>query len=448
MVMRSITLLIVLTIGSFILMSCGKKAETTSLPNLENTQLPLSQIETYMAKQDVDCESNQACPNYIAKIVVVKGTNFSFCTGFLTDANTIATSTSCLPNLLRLKNQDCSKDVYFFFPKTWNRSAERAGCKRVIQVSDLEGSDPVLWRDDVSFLEMDKVMNYRRAADIRKDQEGINNLKNYTVWMIDQQDDYSAVVKKFNCEAIHDSYVNPLVINESSPNMVFADCPFKRGGTGAPLIDQKGKVRAMVSKGLDPKIRDYLVKTGLLNQGLKELFHATNFACAATPTNSTTLDERECRKDLTYRELDRARSEMLSTNILFGDLRKKFEQSLEGTSKYIRFGVKLIPKGDTQHTDIYPMCFKPFKDWVDSLGGVRNAYVDGVKLPVRSFRRSMDPYGRVLGTTLDAGPRETFVQFLMKSVRSIKKSSILIWNKGEDVRSLPDMLEECTASLE
>ena len=438
--------LLMLSMGiSFLLIGCGKKTENDKAQDPQPVRPGVTAIEEYLSKQDINCESNQACPNYISKIVVLHGDKYKFCTGFLTEDNVVATSSSCLPNLLRLNGQDCSKDVFFFFPKTWNRPAERVGCKEVLLISQIPGQDPILWRDDVAFLELSKEMKYRRQASIIRD--GVMNHKQYTSWMIDQQDDYSAIVKKVTCEAIHNNYINPLVLNEASPNMIFSDCPVTRGGTGAPVIDNRGKVRAMLSKAMDPKLRTYLESTGLLTNGLKQMSHGTNFACAPTNRDNDMLDDRECLKDLTYARVDRVRSEMLSTNMLFGDLKKKFEESLKSVSKYVHFGVKLIPKGDVQDTEIYPKCFKPLSTWLDTLSNNRNIYVHDVNLPKRSFRRAIDQYGRVQGLTVDGEETDTFVQFSLKNLRSNQKSSILMWSQRQDLETYPGITEECSQSL-
>ncbi len=437
----------VLSIGTILfVIGCGKKPINED-SSREVIRPPQSQIDTYLEKQDVNCENNQVCPNYIAKLVIVNGGKFDFCTGFLVDETTVATSASCLPSLIRLNGQDCSRDVFFFFPKSINFPAERAGCFKVKMVSQNEEKDPILWRDDVAFLEISKPMFFRRKAQVLR--EGILNNKEYTTWMIDQQGDFSAIIKKSSCEGVHNSYISPLVLNESSPNMLFSDCSVSRGGSGAPIIDTRGKVRAMVSQNMDAKLRNYLESTGLLAQPLKEMIHGTNFACAPTPDDDDMLEERECLKDLTYSKVDRIRSEMLSTNQLFGDLKKKYEESIQGLSQFVQFGVKLIPKGDIQETEVYPKCFRPLSLWLESLGTSRNIYVDDVSIPIKTFKRSMDSYGRVFAATHDVITQPTMVQFSLKNLRSTKKSSILMWIDGDNsnVRTFQNITEECSSSL-
>jgi hypothetical protein len=441
---KPLSLILVMFVGICVLLAgCGKKAQTKEPGIPEVQRPPQSEIDTFLSKQTIGCEGTQVCPNYLAKIVIVFGNQYKFCTGYLVDEETVGTSASCLPNLLRLAGQDCEGDVYFFFPKTSNRPMEQVGCKSVALSSQLEGQDPILWRDDVAFLTLQKKISFRRQAQILRD--GLQNSKQYSVWMLDQQDNFSGIIRKGNCEIVHSSYVNPLAINESSPNIIFADCPVTRGGGGAPLTDLRGKIRGMISQDIDPKLKTYLESTGLLLQPLRPLTHGTNFGCAPTPFDNDMLDERECLKDMSYTRVDRARAEMLSTNFLFGDLRKKFEESLAGISKYVRFAVKLIPKGDVQQTEIYPKCFKLLSDWLPTMNTNRNVYVDEVMLPNPSFKRGMDSVSKVIGTVIEAPEKSTFVQFSLKTLRSTKKSSILLWTAAEinNVTTYQNITEEC-----
>lgn len=442
------TLFIVSMGTCFLLAGCGKKAKEKSNGTPEVVTPPQTEIDAYLEKQSVSCEGTQACPNYMTKIVVVFGNEKRICTGFLTSDTVVATSSRCLPDFLRLNGSGCKKEVHFFFPKSGNRPAERVACANVIMASPIrDRDDPNLTRDDTAFLELEKPVAFRRQASINR--KGIQSNKQYTTWMIDQVDESNAIVKKSTCEGVHGSYVNPLALNESSPSMTFSDCPLSNGGSGAPVLDAQGKVRAMLSKEMSSSLRKYIEDTGLLTQPLRVILHGTNFACAPTTTDNDMLDEKECLKDLTETRVDRARSEMVSTNFLFGELRKKLEDSLQNVSKFVRFGVKLIPKKDVQETEIYPKCFKPLNTWLPDMGTNRSVYVDDIPLPVKSFKRTMDSFGKIVGTTIESPERQTFIQFSLKSLRSTKRSAILMWlpTSSNDVRTFQNIGEECSSSL-
>jgi hypothetical protein len=266
--------------------------------------------------------------------------------------------------------------------------------------------------------------------------------------MVDQQGEFSATIKKGTCESVHNNYINPLVLNESSPGMLFADCPLTVGSTGAPIIDHRGKVRAMVSTEMDKKFRAYLESTGLLNpdQSLKEMFYASNFACAPTNNNDDQLDERECLKDLNDSKVDDLRFQMLSTTTVFGEMKKRLEESLAKIAKHIIFGVKLIPEGNNQRAVIFPKCFRPLPEWLASYGG-KNTLVEDVVMPVKAFKKTMDVYGRIQGAPVDSPSKKFNVQYSLKNLRAVQKSSVLMWSGNEPVQTTPGISEVCGPSL-
>jgi hypothetical protein len=298
----------------------------------------------------------------------------------------------------------------------------------------------------VAYLELsDKVM-YRREAQIVR--EGIDQTKQYFSWTVVQEDQYSAIIKKSTCEGIHNSYVNPLATNESSPNVLFSDCHLNNGSTGAPVVDIRGKVRAIISKGMNPKLRSYLDSTGLLSQALKEISHATNFACAPTPTDSQMLDERECLKELSYLKVDHLRGEMLSSQQIFGELRRKYEESLRNLSPFVQLGINLLSKGDFQNVEVVPKCFKPLRNWLPNIGQGRSTFVEEVSIPYKSFKRSMDSHGRIYGNVLEGPKKEIFIQFSLKNLRITGKSSILMWGQGEsEVNTFSNISDNCPSLL-
>ena len=420
--------------------SCGKKAKNNESQKEEPYRPPISQIEDFLSKQNVLCEGNQVCPNYIAKIVVLQPSGFKYCTGFLTDDGVVATAANCIPDRIRSVGQDCSQDVFLFFPRTSTRPSERVGCLEVMQVSQLIENDPILWRDDVAFLKVTPTVAYRKKARISR--EGIGNSKQFYSWTIDQQDDRTAIIKRSTCEAIHNNYINPLVSNDSSPNMVFSDCGSANGISGAPVIDRLGNVRSIISKTMDANLRRYLESTGLLIDGLKHMVHASNFACAPTPEDSDMLDERECSKDLNILRVDKARSDMLSTVTLFANMKKELEDSISKLSPHVRFQVKMIPQGDTQEADITPKCFKPLNDWLSTFGN-RNIYVGDVNIPTITFRRTMDSFGRIKGTSVEGPIKHYSIQYSLKNLRSSRRASILMWEGDSAVQTYSSITEDC-----
>lgn len=424
---------------NLLLVGCGKKPEEKDGLQ-EATPLPISTINEFLSKQNISCEKGQICPNYLSKLVVVHGSEYKFCTGFLVSPTVMATSSSCLPSIVRKAGQDCSRDIHFFFPKVGNTPAVQAGCAQVLQASELDGADPILWRDDVTFLELKEPIYNRRKAIFSRQGPGIG--KALATWVVDQQDAHSAIIKKLSCEPIYSSYINPLSSGENSPNLVFGDCFLPKSGMGAPVIDSTGRVRAMASRMVDDKLVNYLKGTGLLINGLKKMFHSTNFACANILDDMDMTDERECLKELSYNKVDKLRSDMLSTSPLFKDHQKIFEAYLPTLSKNLNFGVKYVLNGDVQNAILYPSCFKPLKEWVAKYGN-KNTLVEDVMLPNVSFRRVMNSDGKIQGITIEKTPQKFLFQISLKNLRAVKRSSVLMWSETTDVESYPGITEVC-----
>ncbi|MGE3609843.1 MAG: hypothetical protein AB7I27_09690 [Bacteriovoracaceae bacterium] len=439
--------LIGLIIGiNMLFISCGKKAENTKQSVTRDTQPVVTDLENFLNKQEVNCERGQVCPNYISKIVVFQGQKVNYCTGFLVERDVVATSSSCLGNSLRVEGIDCSKDVHLFFPKTYNGVAERAGCAQVLQASQLEADDPVLWRDDVAFLKLDKQMSRRRNLEIFRNGMPEDIDKNgYSIWKIEKVDEFTALIKLDDkCEVVFNSFVNPLSSSDSSPNVLLAGCAIKEESSGAPIL-ARGRVRGIVSKPLDEKFKQSIVARGLLQKPLKDMIHVSNFACAPTIYDADVRDEKECTKNLSITALDRLRSDMLNPEILFEKVRKNLENSLNDLSKYIKFNVLLTPKDDKQVAEITPSCFKNLSVWIDSLGSVRGNYTEDTSIPSKSYKRAMDSYGRIYADETDLGSEEYYLQFSPKFLKINKRSNVYMWN--ETVNRLFKDMVECPSLL-
>ena len=423
-------------------MSCGKKAQTEKVRQETVVSPVTTETTKFLDKQVVVCEGTVSCPNNIAKLVIFDRSKINYCTGFLVADDILATSATCLPSYLRLRGQDCSRDVFLFFPRSASLPTERLGCVEVLQVSPVNlSSDPLLWRDNLTFLKIKPSKFPRRDGEISR--SGFSDARNYTIWSIEQIDEYSALLKRQACEATHGSYINPLVSNDFSPQMLMSGCDLEKGMLGAPAFDIEGKIRGIVSEGIDEGLKKAISDIGLLTKPLKEMFHLTNFSCAPTLTSSDVADIRECYKELSYTKIDKLRSDMLSTTGLYFPLKKKLEESLNAQSPYFKFKVKLNNlANETQETEIEPSCFKPFSDWLSTLDLYKNIFVVDQIFPKFIFKKSMDPYGRVKGISEFQSESQYYLQFSLRSIRSGSKSQVLMWNETQNL-NFPNVSEAC-----
>jgi hypothetical protein len=429
------------------LWSCGKKTQSNPESFIQPLDPTSTEIEAYMAKQALTCEGGQSCPNYIAKVVVnVGGGKYRHCTGFLIEDDVLVTSASCLPALLRLNGQDCSKDVFFFFAQPFYIS-QRVGCREVIQASDSNLSDPKLARDDLAFLRISSPLRFRRQLRISRD--GISNGERVSIAAVEQVDEQNGFIRTMDCPAALGSWVNPLVSNESSPGVTLSGCAFKNGFSGAAILDPRNKSKALgvVSLPMDPADRNYILRSGLLSNGLQEFIHGSNFACAPTIYDTDVANEKECGKELSRTQLEKYRSAMLSTTGLFNDLKAKLSDSLE-TNKFIHYSIKLTPQNgnaDIQDIEITPKCFKD----LNLIPNDKKFYIYHFMLPQRSFKRVMDDLARVTGMEVDKGAIDFNISLFPKDMRNNGFSSVLFWDptSGNVVRSFYNVPTACPASL-
>lgn len=420
---------------------CGKKAESDKPALMVDTRPLESDLQKFLEKQQVVCEAGQVCPTYLSKIVVINGSQVKYCTGFLVKSDVVATSSSCLTNFLRLDNQDCSKDIFFFFGRSFNRMPQKVGCSKVIQASSLVDKDPVLWRNDVAFLQMSESLDYKRSLQISRD--GLQAAKIFTLWGIEQVDDTTGFIRRDECEAVFNSYINPIATDESSPSATVAGCNYKNGFTGAPLIDGRGKLRGTVSQGIDQKLKEDLQNSDLLVRPLKDFLHVTNYACAPTIFNEDTLNEAECHKNIDSTIVDNIRYQMFSPDVLFGEMKSKVEAAVAGISPYINFEVSVSGSGNLRTVDIYPKCFKKISSWLWTFNRSQNNKVFENWLPQKSFKRIMDSYGKIQGLEVNKSDKRFYFQMSLKALRNSSSSHVYMWDDSENPSRVFENLVDC-----
>lgn len=428
---------------SCLIVSCGKKAQNAreQSPAQQRTDPVVTDIEEQLSKQLILCEEGEVCPDNIVKIVVFEKKVAKTCTGFLVNENTVATSANCLPQLLRLKDQDCSTDVYFFLPQSNGRPSERIGCSKVLMVSELNGKEAALWRDDVAYLGLKEPAVLRRSFVINR--EGFENQKDYTYWAVEQQiDGKTAFIRRKTCQALHNSYVNPLSSKSTSPNMLFSGCEIKDGSTGAPVLDALGGVRGVISQNMSESVRAYLKGAGLLTGELKQMFHASNFSCAPSIFDSQVEDHIECLKVMDQSVLDKMRQELLSREDGYEEKRVALETKLSNESKFLNFSVKLVADGDLRRAEVIPRCFKNISKWINTLNTSRGNYAFETSYPQIGFKRTMDLDGRIGMAAVDNGEFEFVLQFSAKNLRKTRKSAVHFWY-GENGHTVFEAIPEC-----
>jgi len=293
--------------------------------------------------------------------------------------------------------------------------------------SDPQGNDPVLWRDNLSFLKMtDKVFDRRPFT---FDREGMPENNQIAYWFVDQVDDQVGFLRKRTCSSVFNSYVNPLATNQSSPNQLVGNCSALESSLGAPLIKENGKVAAVVSHDLPPDIKRYLESTGLLTRPLKSMLFATNIACAPTIFDDRVLDQKECFKTMSLEELNTKRYDLISNESLFEKEKKALQEKLDQSNIFLKFKVNVEVDSDLRIFKIQPACFKNVNSWLWRINPSRGNYGFGMELPQIKMKRNMDSYGHIGSELVMDSSQDIYVEFSVKQLKKTKASDVVLWNE-------------------
>lgn len=424
-------------------LGCGKKQNEEDGPRRQPPQPQVTELELKLQKQELICSLGRACPEYITKVAIVDvNKQLKFCTGFLTDEETVVTASSCLPDYLRAEEQDCKGEIFFFFSET-NQKPTRVGCESIRKVSLFDNKEPYLWRSDVAYLKLAEKVD-RRPLKISRD--GMGNLSKFVVWSIDQINEFQGFIRKAEgCESVHDSYVNPLVTNESSPIMTLAGCDYQNGNSGSPILDYRGKLRGVVSR---PQSRAHIsdIEALRLNERpLKPFMHVTNFACAPSIYDRDLLNENECTKFLSHRAYDQLRYNMISEDKHFKPYILNLESSVNNANRYLNLGVRLVSGMDGGSMEIYPKCFKDVPKWIGEFGNSGRNFKFYIDAPIKHIKLIMDTYGRVMAREQTLGKVITNFEFNPRVLKNTRHANVWMWADGpstpfEDTPVCPSLL--------
>lgn len=408
-------------IVSIIILSCacGKKEKGSSEEKLPPEMIE-SERQQFLEGQQVLCEPGTYCPDYIAKIVVFDKGTPRFCTGTMVSKSQILTSASCLPSYLRNAEEDCSKDVFFFFNKG-SRPPERVGCKSIVQVSALDGNSAEYWRDDVAILQMEKNLNWREFRDVSRN--GFSDGSKMRFFAVEQSNNFTGIIRKEECEVVLGSYLYPLSSSESSPNILLSGCTKKNGYRGASILDSFPRIRGVLSDL--SSLRASLENSSLLIKPLKDFIHASNFACAPFLDETSVLNEIECSKNLDYDSISGSRLNLLSDQARFGDIVGKLERTADGLSKYLKITTKLTPVGDRFSLDFRPVCFKNISSWLAGISSQSNFNYEAV-FPARTLKKGVDSNGRAVTQEVEEKQMKYYFGFSPKRLSKEKLSDVFL----------------------
>lgn len=419
-------------------MGCGKKAKI--LDNRPTAAIdPISgKLEAELRLQSVICEAGLSCPGGMAKIAIIDNNKLKFCTGFLVNSVTLATASSCLTQTLRISEDDnrCQKDLHVFFPRSGFSQAIRVGCQKLLYASQVPGTDPVLWRQDVAYIELSEPV-YRRS--VRLNRQGMKDGEKLTLWKIDADNNQLGVIRKDECEVIQNSYVNPLFDTDTNPTALLSGCSFKEGNAGSMILGDRQDWRGVVSKPLSAALERVVRRNEI--EPLKPVLHVANGACLQSVLESDAPTARACFRDLDNDEIDARRSDMLTNLTPYQVNREAIEVEVNKIRPYFNWRADLIedPTDGGYNVQLTPVCMRPINDWIDLVGRGTRRFVYSKLVPRWKLTLGFDRGARLISKTDTSETQKIFVQFYPRTVWNNKKTDMFVWREGNPASSFDDI---------
>ncbi len=423
---------------------CGKEAKVNERKPVREIEAVESEMEAELQKQSVVCDNGLSCPGSIAKVVIVDKNKLKFCTGVLVNGVTLATSSSCLTEGIRISGDAarCAKDVHVFLPRFGLSAPQRVKCRGIVFSSPLVGKEPSLWRHDIAYIDLDvKAEDMRGRRYARLSREGIEDRKFLTLWKVDADNSDVGVIRRDECQAVSKSYVNPLSDTSFSPVVSMVGCEYKNGNTGGMLLGTGQKWRGLLSQPLPSEMVKFLNESGRLVEPLAPIVHFSNGACLPSVVESDSPSERDCSKELTETQLNRRRADILNTKAPFEAARQQIIEEFNKTRTYFKWDVELI-KDEAQN--VYnavpsPVCMNPIEDWIGRVGRRETKYVYSMNVPNWSLSLGFDRGSRLVSRIDDSERQKIFVQFSPKQAASTERTYIYVWNQNENARIFNDI---------
>lgn len=437
-----------LQLGLFLVLllsvGCGKESKEKPTITRQEEAVTPGEMEEQLKRQTVSCDNGISCPASIAKIVVIDRGRLKTCTGFLVNSVTVATASSCLTDRLRVSNNEqiCRSDVHIFFPRSDFQAAKRVNCARFLLVSPLEGNDPVLWRNDLAYIELSEPVSRRF---LRIDRDGVVDGEKMTMWKVDRENDQVGIIRKTECEAVLKSYANPLSTSSFDPGYLLSNCSLKTGNRGAPILGSRGKWRGIYSGPLSSEVMSFLNTSDLLVEPLMSIGHVSNTVCLPALIDSDPVVKKECFRDLDETQVSSSRRLLIEDPSSHEAARVQIAQEASNNKPYINWDAELVPSSGRQgsfEVRLTPKCFKPVRNWIRNFRDPPSKWTYRMYLPDWKISLGFDRAARIV-TKLDTSFKHYVnVEFSPRSARSGRSSYVKVWT-GNNTQNYRSVTESC-----
>lgn len=417
---------------------CGKKAEVIESRPTPTVDPVTGEMEAQLKLQSVICDAGLSCPGGMAKIAIIDNNKLKFCTGFLVNSVTLATASSCLTETLRISEDDtrCQKDLHVFFPRAGFSGAQRVGCQKLLFASPIQGNDPVLWRQDIAYIELSEPV-FRRS--VRLNRGGLVNNEKLTIWKVDADNNQLGVIRKDECDVIQNSYVNPLFDSNFNPTALLSGCAFKEGNAGALILGPQQGWRGVVSKPLSAALERVVRQNEV--EPLQPILHVSNGSCIQSILESDAPSARECFRNLDNDEIDARRADMLTNLSPYQVNRQAVEDNVNQIRPYFNWRADLVENTENGGYDIEltPVCMRPIADWIDLVGRGTRRFVYSKIVPRWKLTLGFDRGARLVSRMDTTESQKIFVQFFPRTVWNSQKTDMFVWKEGMPARNFNDV---------
>jgi V8-like Glu-specific endopeptidase len=218
-----------------LVLSCAKNQPIQSWHSTIASYASLdNHFEEVLKDQKIKCTEDK-CPEGLARILFQEDDEVFSCTGFLVAPNIVMTNSHCVQSGV----DDFCERAMVQFPGKNSKKADPVGCSKVL-VSH-PSYDLVLDRkNDYAFIELKNAVE--REVFHFDTKSGIENEKNYGVWVMNSITQNYAEMAHYSCISVQETALVPTSNHPFADKMVFIDCPIIPGNSGSPILNDENKV--------------------------------------------------------------------------------------------------------------------------------------------------------------------------------------------------------------
>lgn len=353
----------------------------------------------------VSCSKTEDCNASTGMLLLAADDAPHGCTASLVAPDILMTSAQCLYPLQISTASDCSGKIWVKFPAMGNLAAETEECSTVLKTTPYNDAENN--QIDYAFLKL-KSASHRRP--IAMSFDGFQDQQTLSLYKFDfslTNNQITGVMGRETCRSIQNSVLLPEFTQSESPLVSVAECEVDTGNTGAPLLDDRGRVRGVIEQTKTSPYQSQLQPYLLTNQ-YAAVSVATNLACMtshdalpghqADPQCGVNLPAADAPPEFTALETVLAPQLDIQKKILEPQIAKAAlsphvqwaEGDIETTSLLLSADETAWGAYGVLGISPIPVCILNMDSWIqdysEGLFGMKKSVDEPITLPVTIFR--------------------------------------------------------------